>query len=307
MTTNQFGDEFSAYYSDDDTADNHNTTPTTSQRTLRRSEIYDESEANLEQTSTEPMTPSMSYVIHNLPQATENPGTTTQIISINTLDRITELPGQLSLLIDTGSVNNLAGTEWVRRATHLATEEAQLEIENITRDEPLEISGVGTNSLQCNSDVRLPITIQDIHGEDYSYTFTAPTIDEPSSTFTQLPALLGSEALIQLGTILDFRNMRAHFAGPIDIDGRDTDTYTEHLPTGTRTFDLQQLPTGHIMIPCSSDIAPSPPSSDQAATEQPIHKYNSTYNSNVHTPLLQPTSISTTDPTPRSDRAIYNQ
>lgn len=198
-------------------------------------------------------------------------------------------------------MNNLAGTEWVTRATHLATEEAQLEIENITRDEPLEISGVGTNSLQCKSDVRLPITIQDIHGEDYSYTFTAPIIDEPRSTFTQLPALLGSEALIQLGTILDFRNMRAHFAGPIDIDGRETDTYTEHLPTGTRTFELQQSPTGHIMIPCSSDIAPAPPSSNQVATEQHTSNENSTYGTYVHTPPPLPTSISITDPTLRSE------
>lgn len=292
MTTNQFGDEFSVYYPDDTTTYNHHTTPTTNQHILHRSDLYDESEeADREQT------PSISYVIHNLPNATEDPEITPQTPIISTLGQIRELPDQLSLLIDTGSVNNLAGSEWVTRATQLATEEARLEIENITREEPLEISGVGTDSLQCKQDVRLPITLQDIHGENYSYTFTAPVIDEPSSTFAQqLPALLGSEALIQLGIILDFRNMRAHFAGPIDIDGRETDTYTEHLPTGTRTFELQQSPTGHIMIPCSSDITSAPSNSNQAATEQSTINDNSTYGDHAHTTLPLPATSSTADP-----------
>ena len=270
MTTNHSEEGVNTYYSNDNAADDRHITPTTNQRIPRKSNFYDESEvADLEQPSTETMTPSMSYVIHNLPHATMNSETTPQTTSTNTLEQITEIPGRLPLLLDTGSVNNLAGREWVTRAIQLATEAAQPEIENITREKPLEISGVGTNSLQCRTDVRLPITIQDIHGENFSYTFTAPVIVEPSSTFTQLPALLGSEALIQLGAILDFRSMRAHFAGPIDIDGRDADTYTEDLPTGARTFELQQTSTGHVMRPCISDLAATNPSREPSTTNFP--------------------------------------
>ena len=64
-------------------------TPTTNQRILHRSDLYDESEAaELEQPPTDPMTPSISYVIHNLPHTTENPEAEPQTTAISTIGNI---------------------------------------------------------------------------------------------------------------------------------------------------------------------------------------------------------------------------
>ena len=57
--------------------------------------------------------------------------------------------------------------------------------------------------------LRFAITLRDIHGKPVECTYTAPTINQSS-----LPALLGLNSLINVGALMDFRNMQLHFTGP---------------------------------------------------------------------------------------------
>ena len=153
--------------------------------------------------------------------------------------------GQHALLVDPGSCNNLAGGEWVRRAARLADNAGKTGIETTKRDQPLHVSGVGTNSQVCHYNCHLPITLRDIHGNPVECTFTTPTINNSS-----LPALLGLNSLINVGALMDFRNMKLHSTGPGPLE------YTSHLPEGTQTFELHQAPSGHVMLPCCKYATP---------------------------------------------------
>ena len=90
-----------------------------------------------------------------------------------------------------------------------------------------------------------PITLRDVHGNPVECTFTTPTINNSS-----LPALLGLNSLINVGALMDFRNMQIHFTGPGPLE------YTSHLPEGTQTFELQRAPSGHVMLPCCKYATP---------------------------------------------------
>ena len=166
---------------------------------------------------------------------------TEQKADVHTYIASTELTdGQHALLIDPGSVNNLTGGEWVRRGASLAIAAGKRGgIQATKRNEPLRVSGVGTNPQECHYNTTLPLSLRDIHGNTIECTYTAPTIN--SST---LPALLGLNTLIKMGGIMDFRNMQLHFTGPGPCN------YTSHLPEGTSTFEMKQAPSGHVMLPC---------------------------------------------------------
>lgn len=153
--------------------------------------------------------------------------------------------GQHALLVDPGSCNNLTGGEWVRRGARLANQAGKTGIKSTKRENPLHVSGVGTNSQECHYDTQLPLTLRDIYGNPVECTYTAPTVNNSS-----LPALLGLNSLINVGALMDFRNMHIHFTGPGPLN------YTAHLPEGTQTFDLHQAPSGHVMIPCCKYATP---------------------------------------------------
>ena len=172
-------------------------------------------------------------------------GTTPEIRSDAYISNTELHDGQHALLVDPGSCNNLTGGEWVRRGARLANQAGKTGIKSTKRENPLHVSGVGTNSQECHYDTQLPLTLRDIHGNPVECTYTAPTINNSS-----LPALLGLNSLINVGALMDFRNMHIHFTGPGPLN------YTAHLPEGTQTFDLHQAPSGHVMIPCCKYATP---------------------------------------------------
>ena len=107
------------------------------------------------------------------------------------------------------------------------------------RDRALQVSRVENGSQQCHYDAEIPLTLRDINETPVECTYTAPTIND-----SQIPALLGLNSLINVGAILDMRNMHLHFTGPGPLN------YTAHLPEGTRTFQLERAPSGHLLLPC---------------------------------------------------------
>ena len=186
--------------------------------------------------------------------------------------------GQHALLVDPGSCNNLAGGEWVRRAARLADNTGKTGTETTKRDSPLHVSGVGTDSQVCHYNWHLPITLRDIHGNPVECTFTTPTINNSS-----LPALLGLNSLINVGAVMDFRNMKLHFTGPGPLE------YASHLPEGTQTFELHQAPSGHVMLPCCKYATPQ---------EQQRLRQQQTDTLTLHTTSTSSTTQPTTEPTP---------
>ena len=140
------------------------------------------------------------------------------------------------------------------------------------------MSGVGTNSQVCHYNCHLPITLRDIHGNPVECTFTTPTINNSS-----LPALLGLNSLINVGALMDFRNMKLHFTGPGPLE------YASHLPEGTQTFELHQAPSGHVMLPCCKYATPQ---------EQQRLRQQQTDTLTLHTTSTSSTTQPTTEPTP---------
>ena len=71
-------------------------------------------------------------------------------------------------------------------------------------------------------------------------TFTSPTV--PNS---DLPGLIGLEALERMRAVLDFITGTLHLMGPGDHAIADV------LPPGTTSYQLSKAPSGHLLLPCT--------------------------------------------------------
>ena len=108
------------------------------------------------------------------------------------------------------------------------------------RDTPLKVSGVGNGHQECHYDCKLPIALKPDDGTGSILgSLTIPSV--PNS---ELPGLLGLAALRKNRAILDLSSMQLHFCGPGDIK------IESGLPPGTETFQLEQAPSGHLVLPC---------------------------------------------------------
>ena len=89
----------------------------------------------------------------------------------------------------------------------------------------------------CEVDATVPVASVCADGESLSGTFTFPMV--PNS---DLPGLLGLGAMVGK-CVLDMTStpMKLHFVGK----GRNEFRFSE----GTRTFNLEQSPSGHLMLP----------------------------------------------------------
>ena len=111
--------------------------------------------------------------------------------------------------------------------------------EQVKRDRPLNVSGVGNGSQQCTHDCKVPVAIKTSRGI-LSATYQAPTV--PNSN---LPALLGLETCRRQKAIIDTHKAKMYLLGPGDYD------LEKLLPQGTECIDLKTAPSGHFVIPCT--------------------------------------------------------
>ena len=149
----------------------------------------------------------------------------------------TELPdGRHALLVDPGSVGNLAGAPWIKRAAAIGKLHG-LKPTQEKRTKALNVSGVGKGAQTCDYDCTVPICLQTIDQRATPGTFTTPTLGEQ-----ELPALLGLKTMMDTRCILDLRNLQLHMCGPEDLP--------LVLPAGTDSYQLVQAPAGHLMLPC---------------------------------------------------------
>ena len=80
---------------------------------------------------------------------------------------------------------------------------------------------------------------------------------------------MGLKALTKQNAILDMRTQRLHFLPDSEWE------LTPSLPEGTRTFQIEKAPSGHLILPCceypdeSRDPwGPTPPSTSASTTRQ---------------------------------------
>ena len=146
--------------------------------------------------------------------------------------------GRPSILIDPGSVGNLGGDLWARTVTAKAMAKGRRPQQQ-ARDRPLNVSGVGNGSQQCTHNVTLPVALKKIDGTHSGGTFNVPVV-----TNSELPGLLGLQAMRDRNAILDMNTLQLHFCGDGDYD------LPTNLPPGTESYQCEIAPSGHMVIPC---------------------------------------------------------
>ena len=172
----------------------------------------------------------------------------------------TRLPdGRPSLLIDPGSRGNLSGSAWMMVGGELALK-AGLRPRQTRRKAPLTIRGVGHGNQQCHYDCCQPLALRRLDGSYVSGNYTAPTVDH-----SELPALLGNQTLRNMRAIIDFGRMQLHTLGPGEA--------TISLPNGSESFQLEESPSGHMVLPCGyyNELSRQPRTLDARTTELALH------------------------------------
>ena len=147
--------------------------------------------------------------------------------------------GRPSITIDPGSVGNLCGDKWAKEVARAAAQNNHKPTYE-KRPRPLTVSGVGHGSQECHYDCKLPVALQQIEGRGSVLgSLTAPAVAN-----SDLPGLLGLNALRKNRGILDFSTLRLHFCGPAGIE------LEKYLPPGSESFQTELAPSGHMVLPC---------------------------------------------------------
>ena len=153
----------------------------------------------------------------------------------------TQLPsGESALMLDIGSVGNLAGDIWLKKLTLKALKNGRRP-NQVKRDRPLNVSGVGKLSQSCEYDCHMPVSIKVIGGECTKGIFKTPCVPD-----SELPALLGLQAIKQCRGIIDTNDGKFYMLGPGDYKLMD------YLPPGTKCIQCIYSPSGHMMVPCDA-------------------------------------------------------
>ena len=105
------------------------------------------------------------------------------------------------------------------------------------RDKPLRVGGIGSGSPTADYDCTLPISLRQTNGALTKGTFTTPTLEASSD----IPGLLGLEALMAENAVIDFANLKVYLCGPGGA---------EISPgSGAREYQGVLSPSGHLMLP----------------------------------------------------------
>ena len=144
----------------------------------------------------------------------------------------------VSLLVDTGSPDNLCSDDFTAELAD-AARRAGRPPPTYASMIPLAVGGIGSGTQTATHKVTLPINLGNTDA-----TFTAPELPNCS-----IPGLLGRRALREHRVLLDCYNNKFIMVGP--------GGYDLQLSPGSETFDLEESPAGHLMLPCSKYIHPS--------------------------------------------------
>ena len=140
--------------------------------------------------------------------------------------------------MDPGSVGNLCGDKWAREVAMRASKNGHRPTYE-KRPRPLQVSGVGHGSQACNYDCHLPVSVRHVGGQRSLGELTIPAVQN-----SEMPGLLGGQALRNNRCLWDFTTDKLYFLGPGDYN------LERALPPGTDVFQLERAPSGHSVLPC---------------------------------------------------------
>ena len=148
--------------------------------------------------------------------------------------------GKVALLVDIGSVGDIAGDRWLASLTQAFSNAGCPldDIEQIRREKALNVSGVGSGSQVCNYNTQIPVAIPTQEG-----TLRA-MLKVPTMPDSDLPGILGLQSLRNARSIIDTETNKLYMLGPGEYD------LMKAMPPGTSVVQLEESPSGHLMMPC---------------------------------------------------------
>ena len=161
-------------------------------------------------------------------------GTSSSIYHIDTRLR----DGRQSIIVDPGSVGNLAGDKWCKEVAIEASRHG-FTPRYEKRQRPLNVSGVGNGSQECVYDCELPISLKNSDRTGV----TTGKITTPTVSGSDLPGLLGLQALKRNRAVMDLNSNKIYFLGPGNYD------LLHAMPPGTDCYQAVEAPSGHLVLP----------------------------------------------------------
>ena len=118
---------------------------------------------------------------------------------------------------------------------------------------------IGHGYQTCDSDGVVPVCLRDTEGKKALGTCEAPLISE------DMPALMGRVSLQNARTLVDTITNKIYMLGP----GGYLEALKTAMPTGTRCFQAEIAPSGHMMLPCAGYGSGTSFKDDQGLKLQP--------------------------------------
>ena len=201
------------------------------------------------------------------------------------------------MVVDPGSVGNLCGDRWAKLVAQTAAKNGRKPTYD-KRPRPLNVSGVGHGSQAAAYDCTLPIALKHAEGT----TVSIGTVKTPTVSNSDLPGLLGLQALRRNRAIIDFSSLKIYFAGPGEYN------LDKAMPPGTDVFQTELAPSGHMVIPCCEYIPGLPQQVEALCRCCPgISQARRLRRSQGRAPLLAPPSA-TSDRVPvKASQTLRNQ
>ena len=157
--------------------------------------------------------------------------------------------GREGLLVDPGAFSNLMGSKWMERQAKIASDHGR-QAHTLPLESPLRVEGVGKLAQQCNHQGVVPLGIRELEGDG---EFRAPIIPD-----SDVPGLLGLTSLAEKSAVLDCKGKQLIFPGPGGINMQ--------LSPGSIVIQLENAPSGHLLIPVSEFKNPSAKSNQKRVT-----------------------------------------
>ena len=162
--------------------------------------------------------------------------------------------GEMGLLVDPGAHGNLMGSEWAADMRKLVREQG-LDCAVSPMNPPLEVQGVGDKAQTCRQATMFPIATVSVQEKDGSGATSLDSYTAPEIPGSAVPALLGLQTLRAHNAVLECGAGILHMCGPGPL--------RLQLPPGSKSYQLEEAPSGHLILPCSRYLPKKNVSSEQ--------------------------------------------
>ena len=144
------------------------------------------------------------------------------------------LPGMIreGMLVDCGAIDNLAGDQWVKRVESQGVSHGH---GTVWKSIPaLSVEGVGSRESQITQQAICPVKVSP--GPPSAFTTNVVSNSE-------LPGLLGLRSLFEDKALIDVFNKKLVYVGQ--------GGYKIVLSPGSKTMNLENAASGHLLLPCT--------------------------------------------------------